>query len=156
MISKEDIDAVNPRELVRKTHGDRYLWLIVIALTMISCLTIYSSTGTLAYKLNQSNEHYLLQQVAFVLVGLGLMYLAHVVHYKFYSRFEQVLRRFKKQNPDCVNFDSKKSDKYNKMMVEAYGGSGNEDFENENKIIKNISKEVMINKDNEKNNKSNK
>jgi cell division protein FtsW len=91
MISKDDIDAVNPRELVRKTHGDRYLWLIVIALTMISCLTIYSSTGTLAYKLNQSNEHYLLQQVAFVLVGLGLMYLAHLVHYKFYSRFAQVL-----------------------------------------------------------------
>jgi hypothetical protein len=68
----------------------------------------------------------------------------------------KLLIEFKKQNPDCVNFDSKKSDKYNKMMVEAYGGSGNEDFENENKIIKNISKEVMINKDNEKNNKSNK
>ncbi len=91
MISKEDIESVDPRELMRKTYGDRYLWLIVIALTMISCLTIYSSTGTLAYKYNKSNEHYLIQQLAFVFVGLGLMYVAHLVHYKFYSRFAQLL-----------------------------------------------------------------
>jgi hypothetical protein len=31
-------------------------------------------------------------------------------------------------------------------MVEAYGGQNKDDFDNENKIIKNISKEVLIDK----------
>ena len=32
------------------------------------------------------------------------------------------------------------------MIIEAMGGSGNEDFDNENKIIKKIAKEVTIDK----------
>ena len=32
------------------------------------------------------------------------------------------------------------------MIIESMGGSGNEDFDNENKIIKKIAKEVTIDK----------
>ena len=55
---------------------------------------------------------------------------------------------FKDKYPDCVNSYSRKSDQFNKIYIEAYGGSGNEDVDNENKIIKNIAKVVFIDKTN--------
>ena len=53
---------------------------------------------------------------------------------------------FKDKYPDCINSHSRKSDQFNKIYIEAYGGSGNEDVDNENKIIKNIAKVVFIDK----------
>jgi hypothetical protein len=53
---------------------------------------------------------------------------------------------FKDKYPDCINSYSRKSDQFNKIYIEAYGGSGNEDVDNENKIIKNIAKVVFIDK----------
>ena len=53
---------------------------------------------------------------------------------------------FKDKYPDCINSYSRKSDQFNKIYIEAYGGSGNEDVDNENKIIKNIAKVVGIDK----------
>ena len=55
---------------------------------------------------------------------------------------------FKEKYPDCVYSDSKKSDVYNKIIIEALGGSGNEDIDSQNKIIKKIAKEVSIDKQN--------
>ena len=92
MITKEDLEeAMHPRSLVAKTYGDRYIWLIVILLSVFSLLAIYSSTGTLAYKHDKSNEFFVIKQVLFLIFGLGLMYAAHLVHYKFYSRISQVM-----------------------------------------------------------------
>jgi len=59
----------------------------------------------------------------------------------------KMLQEFRAKYPDCGKSESKQSDQYNKLVIEAYGGSGNEDSDNENKIIKNIAKEVVINKD---------
>ena len=53
---------------------------------------------------------------------------------------------FKEKYPDCIYSDSKKSDQYNKIIIESMGGCGNEDYDNENKIIKKLTKEVIINK----------
>jgi hypothetical protein len=58
----------------------------------------------------------------------------------------KLLFDFKDKYPDCLDSNSKNSDKYTKLMVEAYGGQNKDDFDNENKIIKNISKEVLIDK----------
>ena len=56
----------------------------------------------------------------------------------------KLLFEFKETYPDCIDGDSKYSDTYSKLLVEAYGGFNKEDAENESKIIKNISKEVVI------------
>jgi aromatic ring-opening dioxygenase LigB subunit len=58
----------------------------------------------------------------------------------------KLLPEFKAKYPDCIYSDSKKSDQYNKIIIEAFGGSKNEDVTNENKIIKKIAKEVSIDK----------
>jgi len=59
-----------------------------------------------------------------------------------------LLPKFKEVHPDCSKSNSKFSDQYNKIIVESMGGSGDNDFEKEEKIIKKIAKEVIIEKDN--------
>ena len=54
-----------------------------------------------------------------------------------------LLQDFKEKYPDCIYSDSKKSDQYNKIIVEA---SELYDVEKQEKIIKKIAKEVVINK----------
>ena len=53
-----------------------------------------------------------------------------------------LLQKFKEAHPDCIKSASKFSDQYNKLIIE----SMDTDKENENKIIKNISKIVTIDK----------
>ena len=57
-----------------------------------------------------------------------------------------MLKSFREKHPDCGKSYSKYSDQYNKLVVEAMGGNGNNDVEKENKIIKNIVKEIVIEK----------
>jgi hypothetical protein len=57
-----------------------------------------------------------------------------------------MLNQFKEKYPDCLTSESKKSEQYVKLLVESMGGSGNDDTINENRIIKNIAKEVVIEK----------
>jgi hypothetical protein len=55
--------------------------------------------------------------------------------------------QFKEVHPDCGKSVSKFSDQYNKIIIEAMGGQGDNDDEKEDKIIKNISNFVTINKE---------
>jgi len=55
----------------------------------------------------------------------------------------RLLPKYKEAHPDC---DDKNSEQYNKMIIEAMGGLGNDDKEKEDKIIRNISKNVVIDK----------
>ena len=57
----------------------------------------------------------------------------------------KLLSEFKAKYPDCIYSHSTKSDQYNKIIIEALGGS-NENGDNESKIIKKIAKEVTIDK----------
>jgi hypothetical protein len=59
----------------------------------------------------------------------------------------RLLQIFKQVHPDCIHSDSQYSDQYNKIIVESMGGSGDNDVEKEDKIIKNITKHVVIDKD---------
>ena len=68
----------------------------------------------------------------------AIKYIAH--------KNSKMLPEFKTKYPDCGQSTSKKSDQYNKLIIEAMGGSGDNDLEKEDKIIKNIANEVVINK----------
>jgi len=72
--------------------GDRVIWMIVIILSFFSLLAVYSSTGTLAYHYKGGHtEFYLMKHLSILVLGLGLMYAAHLVPYKYYSRIAQLL-----------------------------------------------------------------
>jgi hypothetical protein len=57
-----------------------------------------------------------------------------------------MLQIYKDLHPECNFNESKYTDKYNKLVIEVMGGAGNNDVEKENKIIKNISRNVTITK----------
>ena len=62
------------------------------------------------------------------------------------NKNQRLLPKFKEEHPDCGKYHSKFSDQYNKLVVESMGGSGDNDLEKEDKIIKKIAKEVIIDK----------
>jgi hypothetical protein len=59
---------------------------------------------------------------------------------------QRLLPKFKEAHPGCNFSESKYSDHYSKLVIEAMGGYGNNETEKEDKIIKNIAKEVVIDK----------
>ncbi len=78
--------------LLGKVKGDRYIWLVVFVLSVFSILAVYSSTETLAYKSAGGNtEYYLIKHSVILLFGIFLMYLSHLIPYKYYSRIAQIL-----------------------------------------------------------------
>jgi hypothetical protein len=58
----------------------------------------------------------------------------------------KLLKDFRVQYPGCEKSDSKLSTKYDKLTLEAFGGKGDDYEEKENKIIRNIAKNVIIDK----------
>lgn len=72
-------------------RGDKMIWLVVIILFIFSMLAVYSATGTLAFKMQVGNEKYLMKQIVMALTGLLLMFVTHMVDYKYYSRIAQLL-----------------------------------------------------------------
>ena len=70
----------------------------------------------------------------------------HKVVRKVTCKNQNLIPKFKEKHPDCNTYHSKFSDQYNKIIIESMGGSGDNEYEKEEKIIKNISKQVFINK----------
>ena len=62
------------------------------------------------------------------------------------SKNQRLLSKYKEEHPGCNYSESKYSDQYSKIVIEAMGGSGGDDSEKENKIIQKIAKEVVIDK----------
>ena len=59
---------------------------------------------------------------------------------------QRLLPKFKEAHPGCNMAESQYSDQYSKIVIEAMGGAGNNDEEKADKIIRNIAKEVTIDK----------
>ena len=70
----------------------------------------------------------------------------HKMIKKVADKNARLLPKFTEKYPDYKNYHSKTSDIYSKIIVEAMGGSGDNDYENEEKIIKNIAKNIMVEK----------
>jgi hypothetical protein len=58
-----------------------------------------------------------------------------------------LIQDYRDKYPDCMKSTSKYSDQFNKIIIESMGGSGDNDFEKEEKIIKKVTKEVILEKD---------
>ncbi|MGX5687997.1 cell division protein FtsW [Arcticibacter tournemirensis] len=78
-------------QILSKTKGDRWIWLIVILLSVWSLLAVYSSTGTIAYKNDKSAEQYLIKHLVMIVGGLALMYFSHKLDYRYYAGISKVL-----------------------------------------------------------------
>ena len=67
----------------------------------------------------------------------------HKLVKKVADKNARMIHKFKEVHPDCIKSASKYSDQYNKIIVEAF----EVDYDKEEKIIKKVSKEVMVEKE---------
>jgi cell division protein FtsW len=78
------------KNILNNTKGDRWIWLIVILLSIISMLAVYSSTGTLAFKQGKSIETILFKHMLMIFAGIALMYISHKIDYRYYAGISKV------------------------------------------------------------------
>lgn len=77
---------------LNKTKGDRWIWLIIILLSLISVMAVYSATGALAYRKGEAVEKLLItKHLIFVLLGLAMIYIAHLLDYRYYAGISKIL-----------------------------------------------------------------
>ena len=78
--------------LLDRTKGDRWIWIIILLLSLISIMVVYSATGAIAYKKGVSVERYLLfKHFIFVVLGVVMIYVAHLLDYRYYAGISKVL-----------------------------------------------------------------
>lgn len=78
-------------KILGNIRGDKVIWAVVILLSVFSLLTVYSSTGTLAYKYQSGNtEYYMLKHLIILLFGFLIMYLTHLIKFTYFSRIFQI------------------------------------------------------------------
>lgn len=70
-------------------RGDRVIWAVLILLSMLSLLIVYSATGALAYRVAGGKTWiYLVRHMVFLVLGFGVMLLmVNVLPVKIYSMF---------------------------------------------------------------------
>ena len=68
-------------------RGDRVIWIVLLLLSLLSLLIVYSSTGALAYRQAAGNTfYYLVRQMFFLGAGFALMlFMVNVIPVKIYS-----------------------------------------------------------------------
>ena len=72
-------------------QGDRTIWIIVVILSFIGILAVYSATGTLAFAKQKGNtEFYFLRHIFYLSIGWFLLFFIHKIPFKYYSRIVQI------------------------------------------------------------------
>lgn len=76
----------------RYLKGDRVIWTVVIILSAVSLLAVYSSTGSLAYRFHGGNTTYfLIKQLIFLGLGMSIVFITHLISYKVYYPLSTIL-----------------------------------------------------------------
>jgi cell division protein FtsW len=78
-------------QLYKYIKGDKVIWTIVVLLSLLSVLVVYSSVVALAYRYKGGDTgSYLFKHVFIVASGIMLMYFVHKIKYTFFSRLSQI------------------------------------------------------------------
>lgn len=74
----------------KNLKGDPFIWGIILVLSFISILIVYSAIGSLAHvNMKGDTEYYLFKHTLLVLLSLGCMWAAHNINYKYYSKLSR-------------------------------------------------------------------
>lgn len=80
------------QQVLSRIKGDRIIWGVIIVLSVISLMAVYSSTGSLAYRMHKGHtEVYLIKQMGVLLAGLLIIFFAHKINYTVYSNIAVIL-----------------------------------------------------------------
>jgi cell division protein FtsW len=71
--------------------GDKVIWAVMVLLSVLSVLVVYSAIVTLAHKFKQGNtEYYLLKHFIIIALGFCIAYMVHKIRYAVFSRIAQI------------------------------------------------------------------
>lgn len=77
--------------LTKYFKGDGVIWGVVILLSLVSLLAVYSSAGSLAYQSQTGNTSYfILKHFTLLIISLLIIFVVHNIPYKYYSRLSQL------------------------------------------------------------------
>lgn len=70
--------------------GDPVIWFIVLCLSVMSILVVYSATGTLAYnQMSGDTEHYLIKHSSLVMLSFLAMWITHKIDFRYYAKLSK-------------------------------------------------------------------
>ncbi len=75
------------KQILTRTKGDKVIWGVVLVLSFISLLAVYSSTGSLAYRMEKNSGYYLAKQVMVLGLGLLIVYYVHRINYTRFAKW---------------------------------------------------------------------
>jgi cell division protein FtsW len=80
-------------QILRKYFkGDRIIWYVIAALSLISMLVIYSATANLAVRHSSGSAiFFLFRHAVFLSIGIGLIVVIHKIPYKWFSRASKAM-----------------------------------------------------------------
>ncbi len=79
------------QEFLSKVKGDQVLWAVVIILSLMSLLAVFSATGSLAWRMDKSAGYYFVKQLTYLFVGLVLVFVVHKINYTRFARISSWL-----------------------------------------------------------------
>jgi len=71
--------------------GDKYLWLVIMLLSLASVLAVYSATRTLEWKHDKQSGFYLFKQILELGIGLVVIFFVHKMNYAKFARWTRIL-----------------------------------------------------------------
>jgi cell division protein FtsW len=72
--------------------GDRIIWAVIIVLSLYSLLSVYSTSGILVFRNpGSSPTYYVFRHGILLMAGMFMVYLTHLVPYRYFSRLSQFL-----------------------------------------------------------------
>jgi len=77
--------------ILKYIKGDKVIWVVVLLLSIVSVLVVYSAVVALAYRYKGGDTtSYLIKHVFIVGSGMVLMYFVHKAKYTYFSRVSQI------------------------------------------------------------------
>jgi len=78
--------------ILRNIKGDKVIWVVVLLLSLVSLLSVYSSVGALAQRETGGNtEYYLIKQALFIIFGFFFIYVVHLIKYTYFGKISVIL-----------------------------------------------------------------
>jgi cell division protein FtsW len=73
--------------ILKYIRGDRVIWTVIIILSVVSLLSVYSSTGSLAYKkVSGDTFYYLFRQFKYILLGLCVIIFVQLIPFHAFNK----------------------------------------------------------------------
>ncbi len=79
------------KSVLKLFGGDKVIWVLILILTVYSVLAVSSSVVSLANTGNHSIAMLIMKHSLFLVIGWGIMYITHLMPYKYYGIFAQLI-----------------------------------------------------------------